>query len=36
LGLIEGHCHHDARNIDKTRSNLKHGFEIAEGWNRDR
>jgi hypothetical protein len=31
LGLIEGHCHHDARNIDKTRSNLKHGFEIAEG-----
>ena len=29
LRLIEGHCHHDAWNIDETRSDLKHGIAIA-------
>jgi len=36
LRLIEGHCRHDAWNIDETRSDLKRGVAVAEAWGRGR
>jgi hypothetical protein len=36
LRLIEGHCRHDAWNIDETRSYLKRGVGVVEDWGRGR